>query len=146
MSGEYYTLPIPFKRLVGLKDIPKCDLQTSIAQKIHLTLTTFFEESRYNRRFGCLIWEYDFETIYNVNSWKDKVVKSVGDTLKENEKRLNNIQISIEINQEETGKGKALDIKTIRKRLDVRVTGNLQKTNEFFVFAEPVYVSPISLD
>ncbi len=146
MTGDYYMLPIPFKKIMELKKIAKCDLQTSIAQKIHLTLTTVLGESRYNAQYGCLIWEYDFETIYNVNSWKDKVVRSIIDTLAESEKRLNNINVSIDITQEETGRNGESKIKAIRKRLDIKVTGNLQKTNEVFIFSEPVYVSPIAFD
>jgi hypothetical protein len=57
--------------------------------------------------------------------------------------------VTIEMSQEETGKNdreRGAKIKALRKRLDVRVTGNFQKTNEVFVFSEPIYVSPISFD
>jgi phage baseplate assembly protein W len=149
MTGEYYSLPIQFKKITELKNFGKSDLQTSVAQMIHLTLVTSFGESRYNRQFGCLVWEFDFETIYNVSNWKEKVMRSVTDTLAASEKRLNNIQVTIEMSQEETGKNdreRGAKIKALRKRLDVRVTGNFQKTNEVFVFSEPIYVSPISFD
>ena len=74
------------------------------------------------------------------------MVRSVIDTLAESEKRLNNINVAIDITQEETGRNGEVKIKAIRKRLDIKVTGNLQRTNEVFVFSEPVYVSPISFD
>jgi phage baseplate assembly protein W len=146
MNDEYYTLPIPFRKIIERKEITKCDLQTSVAQKIHLTLISFFGESRYDRDFGCMIWEYDFDNIYNLNAWKDKVTSSIVDTLSQHERRLNNIQVNVDVQQEETGNDQLTAIKAIRKRLDVKVTGNLQKTNELFVFSEPIYVNPISLD
>ena len=142
MKGDYYTLPVPFKQLMEVKEVSRCDLQTSIAQKIHLVLVTAFEERRFKKNFGCLVWEYDFEAIYNASAWKDKVIKSITDTLAENERRLNSIQVTIDVTNEETQS----KVNAIRKKLDIRITGNLFKTNESFVFSESIYVSPISLD
>ena len=146
MVNEYYTLPIAFKRILDRKELEKCDVQTSIAQKIHLILITFFEESRFNRQFGCLIWEYDFENIYNISAWKDRVNKSLKETLEINEKRLINILVEVDIQKEEISEDQLHAIKELHKRLDVKVTGNLLKTNELFGFSEPIFISPISLD
>jgi phage baseplate assembly protein W len=146
MRGEYYTLPIPFKNILERKEIAKCDLQTSIAQKIHLLLVSFFGENRYNPDFGCLVWEYDFENIYNLSGWKDNVIQSLAATLTDTEKRLSNIYVNMDVVQEEFGNGKGQQMKSIRKRLDVQVQGYLQKTNERFSFSETIYISPISLD
>ena len=87
MIDEYYPLPIPFEKLLKRKEIAKCDLKTSIGQKIHLTLITFLGECRYNSEYGCSIWNYDFENIYNINGWKDKVSKSIEESLLQNEKK-----------------------------------------------------------
>ncbi len=143
----FYPLPLPFKDIIERKEIAQCDLHTSIAQKLHITLVTAFEECRYNLQFGCMIWEYDFENVYNLNGWKDKIVKSIIETLQDAEKRLKNVQVTIDVQQEVTGEENSnTKIKAIRKRLDISVSGNLQKTNELFTFSESIYVSPIAFD
>lgn len=146
MIKDFYPLPIPFKDIIERKEIKKCNIQTSIAQKLHIILVTAFDECRYNSQFGCIVWEYDFENIFNLNGWKDLVTKSIIETIRENEKRLKNIQVNISVNQEMSGEEKTVQKIAIRKRLDIEVKGNLQKTNELFVFSESIYVSPLALD
>ena len=46
-----------------IETIITCNLQQSIAQRIHLMLITNINEFRYDRNFGCIIWESDFETL-----------------------------------------------------------------------------------
>jgi phage baseplate assembly protein W len=146
MNKGYYTLPIAFHRIIERKELSRCDLQASIAQNIHLLLVTSVGESRYNSNLGNLVWESDFENIYNLNAWTDRMAKAIALTLKGNEPRLTNVTIQLEITQEETSNNRGGATTAIRKRLDMRVAGNLQKTNEPFVFSEPIYLSPISFD
>lgn len=146
MPDNFYTLPIPFQSLITRKEIDKCDLKTSIAQKIHLTLITAFGESRFNPEFGCEIWEFDFENIYNLEGWKDKVAKSITKAITENEKRLERIKVLVDVQSIEFTDRETNTVIDIRKRMDISLTGYLLKTNEQFYYNEPIYVSPMSID
>ena len=77
MEKEYFTLPMPFSKILNREEIKKCDLKKSIEQKIQLLLVSNFGENRFNPEFGCIIWEYDFENVSNQNAWKDLIVNSV---------------------------------------------------------------------
>ncbi|HYV92790.1 MAG TPA: GPW/gp25 family protein [Chitinophagales bacterium] len=129
-------MPIPFEAILDRRDFYKTDLRNSIHQRIHLVLVTFLGESRYDPDFGCSIWDFDFENISNVNAWKDRVTKSIIDSLGVHEKRIDRIRVSVDIKPE-----------GIRKRLEVKVEARIVKTNEQLPpFVEPIYISPISLD
>jgi phage baseplate assembly protein W len=146
MVDEFYTMPLPLRAILERRDFQKCELKTSVRQRIHLILVTFFGESRFDEEFGCSIWEHDFENISNMNTWPDKVSKSILESLAANEKRIDKIKVGVEIKEEEIADARYVKVKQIRRRLDVNITARLVKTNELFDFSEPIYVSPISLD
>lgn len=126
--------------------IYNCDLKQSIAQRIHTILITNLNEFRYDRNFGCIIWEHDFENIYNINQWKDKMAKAVKEELEKYEKRLQNIKTTLELTEEEF-RGKDKDVyRKIKRRVDINIRANLKRTNEPFYFQELLYVSPVWID
>ena len=101
MKYEYFKLPIPFSEILSRKEIEKTNIRFSINQKIQLILLTYFGECRYNPKFGCVVWEYDFTNVSNENAWRDLVVGSLTETLVSNEPRLQNISIKVNIKEEE---------------------------------------------
>ena len=128
------------------KEHPSCILQHSIAQRIHLILITNLNESRYDREFGCIIWEHDFENVPNINAWKDRMAKSVREELEKYETRLQNIKTTLELTEEEfIGKDKMVS-KRIKRRVDININAALKRTNEPFFFQEILYVSPVWID
>ena len=123
-----------------------CTLQQSIAQRIHLILITNFNEFRYDNQFGCIIWETDFENIYNINQWKDKMARAVKDEIEKYEKRLMNIKTVLDLTEEEFHVSDKSVYRRIKRRVDIKIQANVRKTNEPFFFQELLYVSPVWID
>lgn len=146
MMKEYLTQPIDFGKLTKGDEHPKCSLHQSIAQRIHLFLVTTRGEFRVDPEFGCIIWDHDFENMPNINSWKDKMVLTLKEGLKEYEPRLTNQEVDILISQEEFTDDHGNVSRRIKRRLDIRLKANIRKTNESFLFEETLYISPVWLD
>ncbi len=146
MKEKYYDLPLNCERLTK-KDMAlgECDLKKSIAKNIVLIITSKFNEHRYNTRYGCEIWDSDFELISDTNQWKEKVRKSISETLNLNERRLAHINVDAQLNEEEL-KLKQKNIVTVKKRLEIKIDSTIKKTGESFNFRIKLYISPLSLD
>src|SRR4051812_26149368 len=96
-----YELPIHFSALMKPnKDLPDCDLKKSIAQNINLIITSKYNEHRYDDTYGCEIWDMDFQLILNETAWREKIGKSVVHALKKHEKRLENIDATVNVKEE----------------------------------------------
>lgn len=143
---KYYTQPLNLSLLMKGKEHPSCTLQQSIAQRIHLLLITNFNECRYDREFGSVIWEHDFENLPNINQWKDQMAKSVKEELEKYEKRLINIKTTLELTEQEFIDNDKNRYKKLKRRIDINVNASLKSTNEPFYFQEVLYVSPIWTD
>ena len=70
---EYYKFPLKIGLLLqdGSKSLPKCSEKESIDQHLELLFTTCPGEHRYDPRFGCRIWDMDFEKVASQKSWQD---------------------------------------------------------------------------
>ncbi len=143
---RFYTQPLSFSTIKEGHEHPKCNLQQSIALRIHLILITSFKEFRYDERFGSLVWDCDFENIPNVTAWKDRMMKAIKGTVERFELRLRNHQVSVEITEEEFIQNDKTALKRVKRRVDVVVKGNLRTTNEEFFFKEIMYISPVWVD
>ena len=142
MKNTYYALPLNFSDIIDKKPQVTCSLKASIAQNAYLILTTHFGESRYDPKFGCLIWDQDFEILVNIK-WKDNVRLSLEEAVQLYEKRLTRVKVKVDADEFEY----ISDDRTwIKKRLSIWITGTLLKTNEKFEFLEHIYLSPMSID
>ncbi len=129
-----------------VETILTCTLKDSIAQRIHLILITNLGECRFDKQFGNLIWDYDFENIPNINAWKDMMTKAVKEAVEMFEPRLTNIKTSLEVTEEEFVDKERLSMKKLKKRVMVKIQASITKTNEQFFFQELLYVSPLWMD
>ena len=146
MKETYYDLPIRFERLKQKnKELPTCDLVKSIAQNILLIITSKYNEHRFDKSYGCEIWESDFELIANITSWKEKIRKSILSTLTAHEKRLLEYNVDVDVNEEEI-KIEQKNLMTVKKRLMVKIKAKTRKTGEPFYFETKLFISPLSLD
>ncbi len=136
--------PICGERLLQIDT--SCSVQESIAQRIHLILITGFGEFRYDTSFGCLIWEHDFENVPNLNKWRDEMAQSIKLKLLQFEKRLTNVQLTLDLTEEEFKGSDGDHYRKIKRRVDIRINANLKKTNEPFYFQELLYVSPVWIE
>jgi phage baseplate assembly protein W len=142
MEDTYYSLPLRLDQIMEKRQAPRCSAKESIAQHIHLVLTTYFNENRFDPTYGCGIWEQDFELVSNLQ-WKDQTRDHIKKSVELHEKRLNNIQVKVEVDEHELG-GK--NIKRIKRRVSVIVEGSIKRTNEKFAYKDEIYISPLSLD
>src|ERR1700712_4156435 len=91
---KYYQMPLRFDLLKERnKELPGCNLGTSIAQNIFLIASTKFQEHRFDDKYGCEIWDKDFELITNQPLWQEQVSRSITVTLRRYEPRLESINV-----------------------------------------------------
>lgn len=147
MYNKHYRLPLQFSTILSKKAHPLCEnIGESIAQNIHLFILTSFNEHRFNNNFGCTLWESDFSVVPDVSNWQSNISKSLGDSIEKHERRLRNIKVKVNIDQEEFIDPLDQKAKRIKKRIKIEVTGNLKRTDEKFGFSDIIYFSPVSLD
>lgn len=141
MNGKFITLPITSENLIKNQIVEKCDIKESISNYLHLLLTSSFGECDFDTTFGCEIWDMDFNNVVSNNKLKYAISDSLIKSIKDKEKRLSNIEVIIEIEQQESSsKNKA----TIKKRVYVITRGVIRKTNEDFEYREDFYIGPLS--
>jgi phage baseplate assembly protein W len=140
--NTFYTIPLSFEDILAGKQHRKCSMKESVYQHLYLLLVTHFGESRYDREFGCELWDSDFSLMTQLK-WKDLIKESFENSINKFEKRLNNIKVKIEIEEFEV---MTKENKFIRKRLGVGVDAMIIKTNEPFSFFEKIFISPMSVE
>ena len=140
--ADYLNIPLRLKEIMNKKDLPKVDLMRSIHNMIHLIIITSYNEVKHDPSFGTEISNYDFENIYNTHYLKSELEKSLLDSIRNNEKRLNDVKISLQIDQVEfTGKVRKRRVKT---QIRMVITGVVDKTNEQFRHSEAFFIGPLS--
>jgi phage baseplate assembly protein W len=142
MNQQFYSLPLTFAGIMQKKDHPTCTLQQSVAQHLHLIITTAFGELPAEEKFGCSIWEHDFDNITSAHKIKEYIRESLQNSIEHYEKRLANVRIDLLISQEElinTNYGAR-----VKKKITITITGLLQSTNERFVYEDSFFTGPLS--
>ena len=142
MEEQNYTLPLALDKLVAGHLHPKCPDREAIHQHIYLLMVTHFDETRFDRNYGCALWENDFAVLSQIK-WKDLIRESLEDAINRYEPRLANTKIRVEVEEFE------VLTKTnnyVRKRVGVEVKATIRRTNEPFVFFERIFISPLSIE
>ncbi len=142
MKQNYYILPLSFAGIMQQKDHPTCTLQQSVAQHLHLIITTSFGELPADENFGCSIWEHDFDNITSAHKIKEFIKDSLQSSIEHYEKRLGNVRIELLISQEELTNSK--QGARVKKKINITITGMLQSTNEKFVYEDNFFTGPLS--
>ncbi len=140
MINSYIDIPINFKVITQKQEIPKISMKQSIHNMIHLISTTSFGELKHDQDFGCEIWMHDFNNIYNTHSFKEDLRKSIKQSIEKNEKRIENVNVELNIEQAEIKiKGRRAKV-----RVNLIVTGTIEKTNEQLTHHEKFFIGPLS--
>lgn len=142
MFASFLNIPVNFKDIKQKGEVSRISVNNSIHNMIHLIVTTSFGEMRHNPLFGCDLWKFDFENIYNVSHFKEELKKSLRNSILDNEKRLVNTNVDLQIEQVE------VPTKVSNKRIKIRiifsVSGIIEKTNEVFSHQDKFYIGPLS--
>jgi phage baseplate assembly protein W len=146
MKNIHYDLPLRFDLLKKKNaEHPTCNYDKSIAQFIFMLITAHFGEHRYDPSFGSEIWETDFQLIANVNTWKENMRKSVEAGIISHEKRLKDLNVTVDLSEEEI-RSPITQILSVKKRVLLRVKAKTVLTGEDFVFETKMFISPLSID
>lgn len=139
---EYLNIPLDMKRIVNQKDLQRIDVKRSIHNMIHLITVTSYNEVKHDPHFGTEISNYDFENIYNTHFLRDELKKSILNSIRNNESRLINVNIDLQIDQVEINT--RINNKRIKTQIKMVIDGIIDKTNEPFQHMETFFIGPLS--
>ncbi len=140
MAKDFLQIPLQTGLITRQKQLKRCSLNDSVANMIRLITTTHFGENKQDDSFGNELWEHDFETVVNIQIFKEKMSESFKKAIVQHEKRLNNVKVSIGFEQVMT----TVFNRRIRQRIQITVEGTLRKTNEPFSHSEVFFIGPLS--
>lgn len=140
MNAEYYYFPIKPLDLIQKKEHPRISLKDSVSRVIHLITITHFGEFKPDESLGCEIWDFDFDNITNYQLFKEKVKKSLTQSIEKYEPRLSQIRIDIQIQQVEI----RVQNRRTKSQITLKVDGTLTKTNEPYSYSENFFIGPLS--
>jgi phage baseplate assembly protein W len=141
MQLEYYSLPIMIENIMSKQEHPKCSLQQSVVQHLHLLITTAYGEFPGDDNFGCSIWEFDFDNVTSAHKLKELIRQSLLQAIETYEKRLGKVRADVLLRQEEL---QGLNGTVVKKRIDITINGQLKLTNEPFIYKDSFFVGPLS--
>lgn len=140
MAKDFLQIPLQTGLITRQKQLKRCSLNDSVANMIRLITTTHFGENKQDDSFGNELWEHDFETVVNIQIFKETMSESFKKAIVQHEKRLNNVKVSIGFEQVMT----TVYNRRIRQRIQITVEGTLRKTNEPFSHSEVFFIGPLS--
>ena len=149
MQQEYYSLPLALDRLMRPKDDendfgrehPRCSLEQSIDQHLHLLLTSAFGEFPADEEFGCAIWDNDFDNTTGAPKIKEAMRLSIQQSIAKYEKRLSKIRAELIIQQEELSTDKG---RIAKRSIEITITGIRNLTNDKHVYKDSFFMGPLS--
>jgi hypothetical protein len=140
MPNVFLQIPINAELITGQKELRRCSLNESVAGMMHLIITTHLGENKQDASFGNELWEHDFETVENIQAFKEKLSVSLQKTLIQHEKRLTDIKVAFAFDQLLT----TVYNRRVRQRIQITIEGTLRKTNEKFTHQEVLFMGPLS--
>lgn len=144
MSIIYYKIPLQLHNILQGNELPVCDLKQSINRNLELIIMTKFGEHRSDPRFGCEIWDLDFELIVSENLWEEKLRQSLLKSINTYEERLSKVDLTIRINEVEK-----MDLVKnqleLKKRINIQLNALIHKTGESFKFSSSLFLSPLTV-
>lgn len=147
MNTTCYKLPIRFDKLLDENggDLARCTEVESIDQHIELLLTTCPGENRFDRDWGCHIWDMDFERVVSRKKWEEDFNRHIFHAIRKYEKRIKDVTIEVDI-QEVAREDPALQTTAIKKRVIVYVNAFLVSNDKKCSFKYILYLGPLSIE
>lgn len=141
MPHANYKLPLRLDLLVKKQRQETCTLRHSIAQNLHLIISTYRGESAYSEAYGCSLWDEEFNIQLNPR-WKENLLESLKTSMLLFEKRLQAEDVKISL--VELNETVSIGNTRVRKCLNVEIKGTIKKLNESFHFRDSIYISPVA--
>ena len=140
MAKDFLQIPLQAGLVTRQKELKRSTLTESVADMIHLITITHFGENKQDESFGNELWENDFETIDNVQVFKEKLAESLQIAVTQHERRLSGIKVNVGFEQVMT----TVYNRRVRQRIQITIEGTLRKTNEPFTHNEVFFMGPLS--
>jgi phage baseplate assembly protein W len=140
MSSGYYYFPLKPLDLIHKKEHQRISLKESVSRVIHLIIITHFGEYKPDESLGCEIWDFDFVNITNYQLFKEKVKKSLIQTIEKHEPRLSQVRIDIQVQQVEI----RIQNRRTKSQITLKIDGILTQTNESYSYSENFFIGPLS--
>ncbi len=138
----YFIYPLDVGRIIKGKTLQRISLRESISQHLHIIITSYLGENLFEPRFGCAIWQYDFDNTITDVRLRDLIKDSLVDAISAQETRIKSLDIKVIISQSEINSLSVL--KRIKKRVDIEINASLVSTSEVFKYFEYFYLGPLS--
>lgn len=140
MAKDFLQIPLQAGLVTRQKELKRSTLTESVADMIRLITITHFGENKQDESFGNELWENDFETIDNVQVFKEKLAESLQIAVTQHERRLSGIKVNVGFEQVMT----TVYNRRVRQRIQITIEGTLRKTNEPFTHNEVFFMGPLS--
>jgi phage baseplate assembly protein W len=144
MKQHYYSLPLRLDEVIQGQHLSVGSLEESIDQHLHLLITTSFGEIEYDKTFGCIVWETDFDNLTTVNKLRDEIKQSVAEIIQKYEPRLERIKVDVTIRQEELPA--RINGRHVKKRIILQVNGIVKFTRRPYSFTDRFFAGPLSYE
>lgn len=147
MNKTFYKLPIRFDSIFDdtSAEMPMCTEKESIDQNIELLLTTCPGEHKFNKNWGCRIWNMDFELVYSRKEWEEQFLAYILEAVLQFEKRLKDITASIQV-MEVAREDSVMKTTAIKKKVVVYINGTLVSTEAPCGFNYALYLGPLTTE
>lgn len=141
-----YSLHAPIASLLHKRMQPRVATVEAIREHINLLLATRLTECRYDPAMGCGIWNEDYANITNPTQWKSDAEQAISTLILQYEKRLEYARVYVNIDEpaDQDLDGRII---RVRRRITIRVSGNLPETGETMpeqTFS--MYFSPVATE
>nr|WP_262903528.1 GPW/gp25 family protein [Niabella beijingensis] len=118
-------------------------MQDSIYRNLHLIITTVRGENKADAVYGASFWETDYDIHLDNDSRKELIANILKRQIERYEKRITNVVISVEVKMAVL---KTQNAGLPRRKIEIRVQGQIQKTLEPFRFQTGLFIGPLTLD
>ena len=148
-ENNYLQVPLQIRRIEGREKSRAIGIVDSIKQFIRIILTSKFGDYAYDSDFGCSIWEHEYDLIYDFEKWKKEIESSIKEALKENEKRLTDIRVSMQsFKKISSGDTRDRDGKSnlLKYKLSIEISAAFRLTKEPFYHTDQFYIGPMAFD
>ncbi|WP_029906685.1 GPW/gp25 family protein [Prevotella sp. 10(H)] len=147
MDTIYYKLPLNLDNIFdedGGK-LHTCSEIESIDQHIELIITTCPGEHKFNKNFGCRIWDMDFERVVLRKKWEEEFTGHIADAIQRFESRIKDIEVAIQV-MEVTREDSITKTTAIKKKVIVQVKGILVSSGGYCEFRYKLFLGPLSTE
>lgn len=147
MDKNCYKLPICFEKLLDEESsgLAMCNELESIDQHIELLLTTCPGEHKFNKNYGCRIWDMDFARVVSRKRWEEEFTGYILEAIQFFEKRLSNVSISIQV-MEVVKEDQLMKTTAIKKKVKIYITAVQVSTGKSCGFNYTLYLGPLATE